>query len=85
MNYTSDELRMIWLQSTSPRLNPSGEIGTFALDKFGYLIRFEDYGKAEKSPFSREVDHIIALNEGGPHEMTNLQALYWKANRRKGG
>lgn len=54
---------------------------TWALDAYGNLIHYKDYGK--RTLFGWEIDHIFPASKGGSDHPDNLRPLYWAANRRK--
>ncbi|WP_287621133.1 HNH endonuclease [Parabacteroides sp.] len=45
-------------------------------------IRRDLYGMSHE--FGWEIDHLKPISKGGTDELSNLQALHWQNNRRKG-
>lgn len=52
-------------------------------DKCGSIIQYDKYGDTSTS-LGWEIDHINPKSNGGTDDITNLQALRWENNRRKG-
>ncbi len=52
-------------------------------DKCGSIIQYDKFGDTSTS-LGWEIDHINPISNGGTDDMTNLQALRWENNRRKG-
>lgn len=52
-------------------------------DKCGSIIQYDKFGDTTTS-LGWEIDHINPVSNGGNDDMTNLQALRWENNRRKG-
>ena len=51
-------------------------------DKCGNIINFDKHG--EEGDYGWEIDHIKPTSRGGSDDLSNLQPLWWKNNRRKG-
>ena len=62
---------------------PGKDRKEWAMDVCGATIRWQNHGDTG-SPRGWEIDHIIADANGGGDELTNLQPLHWRNNRRKG-
>lgn len=54
----------------------------FRKDIYSYSMAKQDFGK--KTKYGWEIDHIIPVSRGGTDDLSNLQPLHWKNNRRKG-
>lgn len=52
-------------------------------DKCGSIIQYDKFGDASTS-LGWEIDHINPTTNSGTDDITNLQALRWENNRRKG-
>lgn len=52
-------------------------------DICGHAMKYQDHDNTN-SKFGWEIDHIKPVAKGGTDDLTNLQPLYWKNNRRKG-
>jgi hypothetical protein len=46
------------------------------------MIKFSEHGETNR--FGWEIDHIKPVAEGGKDDLSNLQPLFWRANRSKG-
>ncbi len=51
-------------------------------DRFGYLMRYGDYGD-HSSSFGWEIDHLIPVKLGGSEDEWNLEPLNWLMNHSK--
>ncbi len=58
------------------------QFGSVRRDARGDAMLWGAYGKTD-SQFGWEIDHIYPVSHGGTDELTNLQPLQWKNNRRK--
>lgn len=52
-------------------------------DIVGNLMKHSEHGD-RKAPHGWEMDHIIPRKHGGSDKLSNLQPLYWRANKEKG-
>ena len=52
-------------------------------DAFGAKLIWDRYGCMDDEEGGWEIDHIQPVAEGGTDDLANLQALFWKNNRRK--
>jgi hypothetical protein len=71
-------LALVWNKA-----QPAGQADPrlYRLDCKGALIRRSDYGKRTETGW--EVDHRVALANGGGDQLDNLQPLHWENNRAK--
>lgn len=53
----------------------------FKKDGCGATIKLTEYG--EETQYGWEIDHIKPVSQGGTDELSNLQALHWRNNRKK--
>jgi 5-methylcytosine-specific restriction endonuclease McrA len=53
-------------------------------DICGAWIECSRYGETVSEGKGWEIDHIIPVSRGGTDDLSNLQALQWQNNRRKG-
>lgn len=80
-NYTEPERLAIFKATTSHISSLHEELG-IRKDRKGNEIMWARYGDRD-SVYGWEVDHVIALANGGSDHISNLQALQWKANVEK--
>ncbi|MDP2883641.1 MAG: HNH endonuclease signature motif containing protein [Ignavibacteria bacterium] len=52
-------------------------------DNCDAIMRFTDHGETD-SKYGWEIDHIKPTSLGGADDLSNLQPLHWKNNRKKG-
>jgi hypothetical protein len=48
-------------------------------DRFGYLMRYSDFGD-HSSSFGWEIDHLVPMALGGSEDEWNLEPLNWLMN-----
>jgi hypothetical protein len=63
---------------------PGADPAFFRKDVCGALISWGAYGDTTPSGNGWEIDHILAVANGGTDDLTNLQPLQWQNNRGKG-
>lgn len=56
----------------------------YRLDACGALIEWSKYGDTTPNGTGWEIDHIYPAALGGSDILSNLQALQWENNRKKG-
>lgn len=78
--FSTAEIEAVWKKAVY--LSGSGAT-EHRKDKCGSIIQFDKYGDTGTS-LGWEIDHINPLSNGGTDDITNLQALRWENNRRKG-
>jgi hypothetical protein len=52
-------------------------------DAAGSVMKYDQFGDTD-AKYGWEIDHIKPVASGGTDDLSNLQPLYWKNNRRKG-
>jgi hypothetical protein len=74
-------IQAVWNKARPVLLsNPSAR----RMDVCGAIIERAKYGNTEPTGTGWEIDHIIPVSRGGTDNLSNLQALQWQNNRRKG-
>ncbi len=78
MTFTEAEIQAVWdLAKTVDGKVPS----MYRYDPYRTPIFRRSYGKRSSQGWS--IDHIIATANGGPHILSNWQALFWETNCKK--
>jgi hypothetical protein len=74
-------INAVWNQATIVLgINPN----VLRKDICGAWIERSQYGETVNEGKGWEIDHIIPLSRDGTDDLSNLQALQWQNNRRKG-
>jgi hypothetical protein len=80
--FSSVQLQLVWDKA---RLAPGYDPAVRRLDACGAFIDRAKYGDTtSETGTGWEVDHIRPVSVGGTDDLSNLQALQWRNNRRKG-
>lgn len=79
-SFDHSTLSAVWWKS---REIPGQDPMMFRKDVCGAIIRWADHGNTN-SIHGWEVDHIVAVANGGTDDPGNLQPLQWRNNRTKG-
>lgn len=79
-NFSKEQLNKIFSKAKPIK----GEnLGQRRRDTFGSVIDRAAYGDTN-SEFGWDVDHKKSRKKGGSNDLSNLQPLHWKNNRKKG-
>jgi hypothetical protein len=79
-SWSQDIIKAVWEKADA--FNPY-PISERRKDKCGKMIKFDEYGN-RNSEYGWEIDHILAVANGGDDDLDNLQPLYWQNNVKKG-
>jgi len=75
-SFSEATIEAVWQKATPIR----GKAG-YAKDSCGATIYRHSYGKT--SDMGWEIDHKLAVANGGSDDLSNLQPLHWENNRAK--
>jgi 5-methylcytosine-specific restriction endonuclease McrA len=64
------------------RVIPNFSPAVWRWDKCGRVMKFSEHGNRQ-SEYGWEIDHILAVANGGSDELSNLQPLNWAMNVNK--
>ena len=70
---------LVWKKGSKIRDEDPDELRS---DICGNVIKYSDYGNTA-SKYGWEIDHIVPVKHDGKDNLSNLQPLQWKNNRRK--
>lgn len=79
-SWSEETKRAVWRKGNTI---PGFDLDIWRRDKCGKNIKYEDYGN-RGSDYGWEIDHILAVANGGNDEFINLQPLHWSNNASKG-
>jgi hypothetical protein len=82
-DWTPEIIAQVWEMNQSTECTGSDDNGRFKKDLAGAWIMYEAYGN-RNSEYGWEIDHIWPESKGGSDDLSNLQALHWENNLRKG-
>ena len=66
-----------------PPIIPGFDSAVWRQDSCEARMRRDAYGDTTENGFGWEVDHVLAVANGGSDDLWNLQALQWQNNRAK--
>ena len=70
--------RAVWVKG---KISPKHNADLYRQDMCGDWMQYDEHGKETK--WGWEIDHIKPLAKDGSDDLSNLQPLFWKNNRRK--
>ena len=76
-SFNEATIEAVWQKATPIKGRPG-----YAKDSCGATIYRHSYGKT--SDIGWEIDHKLAVANGGTNDLSNLQPLHWENNRAKG-
>jgi hypothetical protein len=80
-SFTEEEKVQVW---TKGRVTYTLDAADWRYDEGGNLIYWHAYGDAN-SDVGWEIDHIVAVAQGGTNAISNLRPLHCSLNRSLGG
>lgn len=79
--WTEKELDAIWLKGAPV---PGKDPAKVRADWCGAWMERGKHGDTTTNGFGWEVDHVVAVANGGSDALSNLQPMQWQNNRKKG-
>jgi 5-methylcytosine-specific restriction endonuclease McrA len=77
--WDTQTIEAVWRKG---RIDSRYDPSVYRSDAYGTWMKRTEYGVT--SEFGWEIDHIVAVSNGGTDSLSNLQPLHWRNNRRKG-